>query len=100
MNIEKTLEIAKRGSDLRNKEREVLERIAASTSVEFAAQAAEELDSKKHVYSFETYVAMLQDLEKCVRRGLPNCVALQLVQSNIGQSLLEQYLNSQGGNLS
>jgi len=44
----------------RQQEREILANIAAVTSLEFAEQAAEILDNKKHLYSFTIYLVLLK----------------------------------------
>lgn len=63
------------------KEQEILQVIAAITSPEFAEQAADVLDSKKHPYSFETYLVLLGQLQELIRAGMPNCLALDVVQA-------------------
>ena len=52
-----------RGTQIRKEEQRLLQEIAKITSVEFAEQAADELDSKKHLYDFEEYISILQKLK-------------------------------------
>ncbi len=65
----------------RNQEQETLQIIAAKTSLEFAEQAADILDSKKHSYSFKAYLVLLMRLQKLIDEGIPNCLALDAVQT-------------------
>lgn len=65
----------------RHQEQEALQEIAAITSQEFAEQAAGKLDSKKHVYSFEAYLVLLERLKNLIYAGMPNCLALDAVQT-------------------
>lgn len=66
----------------RRKEQSILQIIAAITSPEFAEQAADVLDSKKHSYSFETYLVLLHRLQGLISVGMPNCFALDVVQTH------------------
>jgi hypothetical protein len=65
----------------RQKEQSALQIIVAITSPEFAKQAADTLDSKKHPYSFETYLVLLGRLQELISAGMPNCLALDAVQT-------------------
>lgn len=65
----------------RQQEQETLQMIAAITSPEFAEQAADILDSKKHSYSFEMYLILLRRLQELISAGMPNCLALDMVQA-------------------
>lgn len=65
----------------RQQEQETLQEIAAITSVEFAEQAAEILDSKKHAYSFETYLELLDRLKTLLLAGMENCIAIDAIQT-------------------
>lgn len=65
----------------RSQEQETLQIIAAKTSPEFAEQAADILDSKKHSYSFRAYLVLLERLQKLIDAGIPNCLALDAVQT-------------------
>lgn len=59
----------------------MLESIAIITSLEFAEQAAEILDNKKHVYSFEAYLVLLRRLRELIKAGVPIYLALDAVQT-------------------
>lgn len=65
----------------RQQEREILQEIAAITSPEFAEQAAKALDSRKHVYSFDGYLVLLERLKRLIAEDVPNCQALEMVQT-------------------
>ncbi len=65
----------------RRQEREMLQEIAAITSPGFAEQAAEALDSRKHVYSFDGYLVLLERLKRMIAEGVPNCQALEMAQT-------------------
>lgn len=65
----------------RQEEQSTLQIIAAITSPEFAKQAADVLDSKKHPYGFETYLVLLGRLQELISAGMPNCLALDAVQT-------------------
>lgn len=65
----------------RENERQLLEDIAATTSVEFAEQAAKILDSRKHAYSFEAYLELLHRLKTLILNGVENCIAIDAVQT-------------------
>lgn len=65
----------------RQQEQTILQIIAGITSPEFAEQAADTLDSKKHSYSFETYLTLLERLKKLISAGIPNCIAIDIVQT-------------------
>lgn len=65
----------------RQQEQKILQEIAFITSTEFAEQAAEILDNHKHMYSFEHYLTLLADLQKLVIAGIPNCIAINGVQT-------------------
>ncbi len=68
---------------LNKQERKLLEQITVITSTDFARQAAEELDSKKHVYSFMTYLELLQRLLELLQAGMPETIALESVQTGL-----------------
>lgn len=65
----------------RQQEQETLQEIANITSVEFAEQAAEILDSKKHAYNFEEYLELLCRLKTLLLAGIQNCIALDAIQT-------------------
>ena len=72
----------------RAQEQETLCKLAAITSFEFAEQAAEILDPKKHSYSFTTYLVLLENLVKVIDAGMPNCLALELVQTGYSAEVI------------
>lgn len=65
----------------RQQEQNTLQMIATITSTKFAEQAADVLDSKKHSYSFKTYLVLLGRLQELISAGMPNCLALDAVQT-------------------
>lgn len=67
----------------RKQEQKILEQIAEITSVEYAEQAAEILDSKKHTYSFRAYLTLLERLYTLLQEGMPGCIALESVQTGL-----------------
>ncbi len=69
------------GIGMRHKERELLQGIAAVTSLEFAEQAADALDSRKHPYGFMAYLELLRRLHALVSVGVSNHLALEIVQA-------------------
>lgn len=73
--------MAAQATKQRQQERKMLQKIAVITSPAFAEQAAETLDSKKHPYSFEGYLTVLGRLESLIKGGVPNCQALEMVQT-------------------
>lgn len=77
----------------RRREREILQAIAAMTSPKFAEQAASVLDSGKHLYDFGTYLALLERLQRLILIGTPNCIALEAVQTRIGEDMILQVIN-------
>lgn len=85
-------EMAKEVMQYRQQEREILEQIAAATSYEFAEQAAEILDARKHAYSMEAYLELLSRLQQLINAGIPNCYALDMVQTcKTADTLLEEW---------
>lgn len=81
MSLLKIVEEMERLAHERHREQEILTKIAAITSLEFAEQAAEVLDSKKHSYSFKAYLILLERLRTLILAGVPNCQALEAVQT-------------------
>lgn len=65
----------------RTGEQQLKNEIAAITSLEFAERAAGELDPKKHLYSFEGYLSLLQILKTVLYAGMPSDDALYAVQT-------------------
>lgn len=74
-------EIQQEAKAKRQQEREILQEIAAITSLEFAEQAAEALDSRKRAYSFDGYLVLLERLKRLIAEDVPNCQALEMVQT-------------------
>lgn len=74
-------ELEREVREQRQQERNTLQTIADFTSPEFAEQAADVLDSKKHSYSFEAYLVLLGRLQELISAGMPNCLALDAVQT-------------------
>lgn len=72
----------------RQQEQETLQEIAAITSVEFAEQAAEALDSRKHAYSFEAYLELLYRLKALLLAGIENCIAIDAVQTGYATEII------------
>lgn len=70
-----------KAKEQRQQEQNTLQILAAITSPEFAEEAADVLDSKKHSYSFETYLVLLGRLKELISAGMPNCLALDAVQT-------------------
>lgn len=82
MNITEYVKIlAQKQIYMQGKEREILQEIAAITTPEFAQQAAETLNSKKHPYNFDGYLSLLQILRSILREGIPSDVELDVVQT-------------------
>ncbi|MCI9559355.1 MAG: hypothetical protein HFG52_08925 [Lachnospiraceae bacterium] len=75
------MQIEKELIDQRNQEAELLQKIAVLTTPEFAGITQRTLDSKKHEYSFEGYLTLLDRLEKLLQNGMPAYLALDSVQS-------------------
>jgi hypothetical protein len=65
----------------RAEEQATLQDIAKIATVEFAEEAAGVLDSRKHAYSFETYLILLSNLKELLLAGMPPEYALNSVQS-------------------
>lgn len=81
MSLLKIVEEMERLAHERHREQEILTNIAAITSLEFAEQVTDTLDSRKHWYDFETYLILLKRLLELIRAGVPNCQALEAVQT-------------------
>lgn len=80
----------------REDEQRILNEIAAVASLEFAERAAGTLDPKKHLYSFEGYLSLLQMLETVLHEGMPPDVALDVVQTGwSAEKILELWRFSQ-----
>lgn len=65
----------------REQEREALQHIANIVSVDYAETAAETLDHRKHNYSFEGYLELLNGLKDLLLAGLEPVAALDAVQT-------------------
>ncbi|MDE7422311.1 MAG: hypothetical protein K2N51_01220 [Lachnospiraceae bacterium] len=78
--ITKTEERAKQ---LNEQERELLEQISTITSQSFTEQAAKELNSKTHTYSFRGYLELLQRLLTLLQEDMPEDIALEAVQTGL-----------------
>lgn len=76
----------------RTEEKEILQSIANITTVEFAEEAAEALDPKRHPYSFENYLVILKRLEQLLAAGMQQDLALDIAQTNIDiRNILENW---------
>ena len=94
MSIQKIIkEMQARGTQIRKEEQRLLQEIAKITSVEFAEQAADELDSKKHLYDFEEYINILQKLKTLLDAGMPNCQAIEMAQSGLNVEAILHFCN-------
>lgn len=83
----------------RRQEQSTLQIIAAITSPEFAEQAADALDSKKHAYSFEAYLVLLGRLKELISAGMPNCLALDAVQTcETAETIINAWRLANAGN--
>lgn len=74
-------EMEQEARNQRKQEQTILQEIAVMTSPEFAEQAADILDSKKHPYSFEVYLILLKRLQSLISASVPNHLALDAVQT-------------------
>lgn len=84
MNIQKIIDAMQtKETQIRKEEQRLLQEIAKITSVEFAEQASNELDPKKHVYDFEQYISMLRTLKNLLAAGVQNCKAIEAVQCGL-----------------
>lgn len=61
-------------------EQRILNEITAATSLDFAERAAGTLDPKKHLYSFETYLTLLDGLKILIYAGVPSDLSLESIQ--------------------
>ena len=75
--------IEEEAKQLRKQEKELLEQISTITSQSFAEQAAKELDSKTHTYSFRGYIELLQKLLTLLQEDMPETTALEAVQTGL-----------------
>ena len=80
----------------RTDEQQLKNEIAAVTTLEFAERAAGALDPKKHLYSFEGYLSLLQMLKTVLYAGMPPNDALDAVQTGwSAEKILEIWRYSQ-----
>ena len=92
-------ELEREVREQRQQEQNTLQTIADFTSPEFAEQAADVLDSKKHSYSFEAYLVLLGRLQELISAGMPNCLALDMVQTcETTESLINAWRLANAGN--
>ena len=74
----------------REDERRILDEIAAVASLDFSERAAGILDPKKHLYGFEAYLILLDNLKVLLCAGMPESLALESVQCGYGvEKILE-----------
>lgn len=64
----------------REDEQRILNEITAVASLEFAERAAGTLDPNKHLYGFEAYLILLDNLKVLLYAGMPENLALESVQ--------------------
>lgn len=77
-------------------EQQLKNEIAAAASLDFAERAAVALDPKKHSYSFEGYLSLLQMLKTVLYAGMPPDDALDAVQTGWSvEKILELWRYSQ-----
>lgn len=94
MSIQKIIDAMQaKGTQIRKEEQRLLQEIAKITSVEFAEQAADELDPKKHLYDFEEYISILQKLKTLLDAGMPNCQAIEMAQSGLNVEAILHFYN-------
>lgn len=72
--------LEKEVSQQRKDEQRILNEIAAAVSLDFAQRAAGVLDPRKHFYSFEAYLILLDNLKELLYAGMPDDLALESVQ--------------------
>ena len=81
MNLSELAAKQQKETEQQLQEQSILQIIAAITSQEFAEQAAATLGSKKHSHSFGVYLVLLGRLQELISAGIPNCLALDAVQT-------------------
>ena len=85
MSIAKIVEAMQREAiQARAEEQATLQEIAEITTLEFAEEAAGVLDPRKHAYSFEGYLILLNNLKELLLAGMPPEYALDSVQTGWG----------------
>lgn len=92
-------ELEREVREWRQQEQNTLQMIATITSPEFAEQAADALDSKKHSYSFGAYLVLLGRLQELISAGMPNCLALDAVQTcETAETIINAWRLANAGN--
>lgn len=71
-------------------EKLALQEIALLSSVEFAEQAADILNQRKHCYGFTGYLRLLKDLVELLTWGIPQNYALESVQTGLTTEIILQ----------
>lgn len=79
---------------LREKESELLSDIVQITDRETAEAARDLYDSAKHAYGFEGYLYQLEKLKTVLLAGIPENVALEIVDSCLDAETLIRYYRS------
>ena len=83
----------------RTDEQQLKNEIAAVTTLEFANLAAGTLNPRKHLYSFEGYLSLLQMLKTVLYAGMPPDDALDAVQTGwSAEKILEAWWVMRNGN--
>jgi regulator of protease activity HflC (stomatin/prohibitin superfamily) len=82
----------------REKEKELLESIAALSDYETAVAAADIYAAEKHAYSFDGYLHQLSKLQKVLAGGVPADAALEAIDTCLDEdSIISAYRFSQAG---
>ena len=85
-------QMEKEARQQRKDEQRLLNEIAKAGTVEFAQRAAGALDPKKHLYSFEGYLSLLQILVTLLLAGMPPDDALDATQTGwSAEKILEKW---------
>lgn len=93
---ELTEEIREQIIKQREKEKELLESIAALSDYETAAAAADIYAVEKHAYTFDGYLNQLSKLQKVLAGGVPADVALEAIDTCLDEdSIISAYHLSQ-----
>lgn len=78
--LEVVEQIIKEAEGQRAEEREVLEKIAGLTDLEFAEKAADLFDCKKHLYEFRGYLTRLNRLYALLQYGVSPVKAMEAAE--------------------
>lgn len=81
----------------REEEQRLKDEIAEAASWEFAEQAADELDPRKHRYGFQAYLTLLGSLKTLLCAGMPESMALESVQCGYDTGTILEIWKSSGG---